>query len=120
MNIPPMMGPTKPGDLPLEKLAASPALSEDQKLKEASRQFESLLLRQILRDAQKPAFPSKFSDQSVTSTIFKDLLVGELADQISRSGDVGLARTLQVQLQQEYGEKNTEAQDPKNGPKGKS
>ena len=40
--------------LPLEQWAKSGQLSDEKKIGELSRQFEAILLRQILQSAQKP------------------------------------------------------------------
>ena len=72
-----------PTDLPLEKLATSKALTEEQKTSEMTRQFEAVLLRQILNDAQKPSFKSKYASTGVSSSIYQDLMVNQMADKIS-------------------------------------
>ena len=43
-------------NLPLDQLANNARLSEAQKVAEAGRQFEAVLLRQILGEGMKPAF----------------------------------------------------------------
>jgi len=85
-------------DLPLEKLAANPQLSQADKIAGASRQFEAIFLRQILANAQKPTFPSRFNPQSFSSGIYQDMLTTEVADQISRSGAFGFGQVLASQL----------------------
>ena len=40
--------------LPLESLAGNPNVSDKEKVGEVSRQFEAVLLRQILQDIRKP------------------------------------------------------------------
>jgi Rod binding domain-containing protein len=87
-----------PADVPLEKLATSKALNEEQKTSEMTRQFEAVLLRQILNDAQKPAFKSKYASTGVSSSIYQDLMVNQLADGISSSRTVGLAQELETQV----------------------
>jgi Rod binding domain-containing protein len=89
------------GDLasiPIQDLAANKALSEDQKIGEACRQFEAVMLRQILGQARQTVFHSKFNEDSTTSGIYQDMVTGQLADAISRNGSFGLARSLQAQL----------------------
>jgi flagellar protein FlgJ len=93
MNI----SPTQPAT-PLERLAHHPALSEQEKIAEASRQFEAVLLRQILAEAQKPLFKSKFTDHSFAADVYRDLTVQHLADALSRHGSFGLAQTLTAEL----------------------
>src|SRR5262245_54673025 len=84
--------------VPLERLANNPALSEAEKIKEASRQFEAIILRQILGQARKTVFHSKLNEESASAGIYQDMVTGQLADAISRSGSFGLARSLEVQL----------------------
>jgi Rod binding domain-containing protein len=85
-------------DIPLEKLAHSAGLSEDQKVAEAARQFEAALLRQILTESRKPVFHSTLTEKSAVTGIYDDLVTSQLADSISRSGEFGLARSLTSQL----------------------
>src|SRR5437660_703897 len=84
-------------DIPLEKLSSSKALTEEQKTSEMSRQFEAMLLRQVLSEAQKPAFKSK--DQAgVSNAIYQDMMVNQLADKISSSRSIGLSTELTKQF----------------------
>ncbi|MGD1019057.1 MAG: rod-binding protein [Verrucomicrobiia bacterium] len=85
-------------DIPLEKLAGNTSLTEEEKMGEVGRQFEAVLLRQILSEAQKPTFKSKYTDDSTASSIYRDMTVKQLADSMSRAGGLGLARTLNTQL----------------------
>ena len=85
-------------DLPLDRLATNSQLSEKEKIGELSRQFEAVLLRQILADAQKTIFHSKYSENSAASSIYQDMITNQLADDISKSGTVGLACSLNQQL----------------------
>jgi len=87
-------------DLPLEQLAGNSKLSEAEKVAEVSRQFEAVLLRQILGDAQKPAFASTMNPRSVASGVYQDMITQQLADSISRSGAFGLANSIKPQLEQ--------------------
>ena len=98
MEISPLNRPVQAADVPLEKLAANSHISKQEKVAEASRQFEAVLLRQILSNAQKPHFPSKFSNNSMASGIYRDLVTNQLADGISRSGVLGLATLFAKQL----------------------
>jgi Rod binding domain-containing protein len=82
-----------------DRLADNPALSERQKIGEASRQFEAILLRQILDSTQKPVIHSKFTDNSTAAGIYRDMITNQLADSISKSGTLGLAKTFESQLE---------------------
>jgi flagellar protein FlgJ len=99
MNATPIQPrPPAAPDVPFERLAASPNVSEETKVAEAARQFEALLLRQILAEARKPVHVSASTDRSATGAIYQDLVNSTLADCISRSGTLGLAQPLQHQL----------------------
>ncbi len=98
MNVTPFQRQIVASDIAPEQLAGNPRLTEKQKIAEASRQFEAVLLRQILGDAQKTVIPSEFSDNSTAAGIYQDLITKTLADNISKSGAFGLARTFAQQL----------------------
>ena len=101
MDLSPIQRPVKAADVPLERLANNPHLTEADKVAELSRQFEAILLRQILGEAQKTMLQSRFNPQSSASGIYQDMLTHELADKISRSGSFGLARSLEQQFAHE-------------------
>jgi peptidoglycan hydrolase FlgJ len=88
-------------DLPLDQLATNTHLSEKEKVGELSRQFEAVLLRQILAEAQKTVFRSKYTDDSTASSIYQDMITHQLADNISKSGTFGLAQSLNRQFTQQ-------------------
>jgi Rod binding domain-containing protein len=92
MNIPAVQPTVHAADVPLEHLAGNSHVSEKEKIAEACRQFEAILVGQILREAQP-----KIST-GVAGSIYQDLATTQLADAISRSGSFGLARTLSKQL----------------------
>ncbi|HWQ92198.1 MAG TPA: rod-binding protein [Clostridia bacterium] len=98
MNVSPFSPHLKAADLPPERLANNAALSQQEKIAEASRQFEAILLRQILASAQKPALSSSYADNSTAGSIYRDMITNELADSISKSGVLGLAQTFERQL----------------------
>lgn len=81
-------------NLPLDQLADNRSLTETQKVAEAGRQFEAVLLRQILGEAMKPVFKSEFTGQSAQAGIYQDMIVNQMADNLTRSGGVGLAANL--------------------------
>ena len=47
----------KAADVPLNELAANPHIPDSEKVAEVSRQFEAVLLRQILQEARKSGLP---------------------------------------------------------------
>jgi len=83
--------------LPLESLAANANISDTDKVAEVSRQFESVLLRQILQDIRKPLLARAEGDPTTTG-IYNDMINNQMADSISRAGGFGLAKSLAAQL----------------------
>lgn len=81
-----------------EKLAGNSQLTKQEKISEASRQFEAMLLRQILSDSQKTVIKSKYGDNSTSSAIYRDQITTQMADSISKSGTFGFAKTFSQQL----------------------
>ena len=98
MNAAPIQNKTSAADIPLDLIANNHHLSQEQKVAEVSRQFEALLLRQILQETQKTVIPSTYADNSTTAGIYHDMVINQIADNISKSGTLGLAQTLEQQL----------------------
>jgi flagellar protein FlgJ len=98
MEIAALTSKIKVADLPFEKLAANKNVPEQEKVAEACRQFEAVLLRQILQDTRKPVIHSSANPNSTSSGIYDDMVNNQLADKISRSGGFGLAKNLQAQV----------------------
>ncbi len=98
MQIQPLQHQVRASDLSLDKLASNPNVSEADKVREASRQFEAVLLRQILQESQKTGIKSKLSPNTAATDIYRDMINNELADGISKTGSFGLAHSLQSQL----------------------
>ena len=98
MNIAPIQSPASTANVPVESLAGNKNLTEQQKIAEASRQFEAIMLRQILNESQKPVITSEFTDNSTASGIYQDFISNTLADSISKSGTLGLAKIFERQL----------------------
>ena len=88
--------------LPLEQLAQNSKLSETEKIGELSRQFEAVLLRQILGQAQKTVIQSGPAENSAISGIYQDMISAQLADSISKTGSFGLAKSLQAELTRQW------------------
>ena len=102
--------------MPVERLAGNASVSQKDKVAELSRQFEAVLVRQILNDAQKPLIKSKLNPESTTASIHRDLLVNEMADQITRSGGLGFAHQLQHDLARQTKTEPAAPSQPKPAP----
>lgn len=83
--------------MPFDKLAGNPNIPQDEKIKEAARQFEAILLRQILGEARKTVIQSGNKDSNEKG-IYDDMINNQMADSISHSGSFGLAKSLEKQL----------------------
>ena len=101
MNISSIQPSIRSQDVQIENLAGNKNLSEQQKVGEVSRQFEAVMLRQILNDATKKMFVGDEGEESASKGIYQDIITNTLADSISRTGAFGLARSLSKQLQHE-------------------
>ena len=104
-------------NLSLDRIAASTQVPESQKIAEASRAFEALLLRQILSESQRPVFGSKSSGNSTSEGIYRDLIVNQMADDISKSGGFGVGKSLARELQHQLGGAKPAALDHANAKK---
>ena len=98
MDILPYHPRTKASDVPLEQLAGNQKISDRDKVAEVSRQFEAVLLRQILQETRKSSVTSSSSADATTSGIYDDMINNQLAESISRSGSFGLGKSLQGEL----------------------
>ena len=98
MNVQALHPHIKASDLPLRDLAANKHISDQEKVAEVSRQFEAVLLRQILQEARKSSVTPSSSADATTSGIYDDMINNQLADSISRSGSFGLGKSLQGEL----------------------
>jgi Rod binding domain-containing protein len=96
MHIQPHHGAAKVSQLPLQSLAGNPNISDEDKVAEVSRQFEAVLLRQIMQQAHKPTPDA--AGNSLSSDVYSDMINQQLAQSISQSGAFGLAKNLQGEL----------------------
>jgi Rod binding domain-containing protein len=98
MDVSPLNRPVDAAALPPEQLAGNTHVSEKEKLAAACQQFEAVLLRQVLEQSMKPTFSSSLVNDSATSGIYRDWMTSSLAEQISRSGALGLGTMFENQL----------------------
>ncbi len=103
MNVSPLQPHIDASNIAPEQLAKNPRLTDEQKVAEASRQFESILLKQILDASQKTVIKSKLNEDSTASGIYHDMVTSQLANSISKSGKFGLSKTFEQQLNRPHG-----------------
>ena len=86
----------------MARLASNASLSEREKVAAASRAFEAVLLRHILSEAQKPMFKSAVAGGGgLMADVYRDLITNQMAESISSGGSLGLATSLEAQLQRQ-------------------
>jgi Rod binding domain-containing protein len=111
MEVPRLDRSVQASDLPLERLVNSKQVSEQDKVGEACRQFEAVLLRQILSQAQKPLFKSSlFPSGGTANAIYEDMVTQQLADRISEGGTFGFASVLKREMSPASGDKTPGAE----------
>lgn len=103
MNVSPLQPKIDASTIAPERLANNSKLTDKQKLAEASRQFEAILLKQVLESSQKTVIKSKLNEESTSSGIYHDMVTTQLADSISKSGKFGLSQTFEHQLDHPHG-----------------
>jgi len=96
MDIAAISNQIRPADIDkLDPNSAAPA--DPAKIAKVSRQFESILLRQILGESMKPLLQAGPSGQ-----VYGYMLTDALAQKISDAGGLGLAHVLQAQLSKKH------------------
>ena len=109
MEIDSFQRPIAANEIPIDRLAANESLSEEEKLAGVSKHFEAIFLRQILMEGQKPLLNPKDPMGNSSNQIYRDMMVNHLADEISKSGSLGLAKFFQRQLTVKNNAENLEA-----------
>ena len=114
MNISPMPAAADDPNVPIEELAGNKHMTRQQKIHEASREFESIMLQQILSEMQKPVITSELTDNSTASGIYQDYISRALAESMSKSGAFGFAKIFEEQLSPHGSKPNGAASAPPN------
>ncbi len=116
METSPLQPRVVASNVPLNRLAQNESLTEQQKTGEVCRQFEAMLLRQILQESQKTVIPSSLTKDSAAKGIYQDMVTTQMADGISRAGSFGLANCLRSQLARQIPVRSPEASKPAANP----
>lgn len=80
----------------LSSANAEGAQDDPAKIAEAAKQFEGILLRQILSESMKPLL-----ENGPGAQVYGYFLTDSLADSIGKAGGLGLGHVLQTQLMKE-------------------
>ena len=84
----------------LGRLANHPHLKEEEKMEAVAKEFEVMLVKQVLKSAQQPLTESgsTFFPTQGTGAIYGDMMIDTLSGSVGRAGQLGLARLFQQQL----------------------
>lgn len=80
----------------------APGGKNDQGLKEACKEFETILLEQMLQSMRKTVNKSGLMQGGMAEDIFEDMLYEQYARKMSNSANLGLADMLYKQLSQKH------------------
>jgi len=82
----------------MDAVSASSPGSEAGKLKEASEQFEAILIRQYLNEALTPVLQDGSGGNESGAHLYQHMITDVLANQLSQGSSFGVASLLQMQL----------------------
>ena len=82
----------------LMEMAHSRHASEQQKAAAVSGQFESLLVKQYLKQALKPMFKGIFNENGGASGMYRHMFTDAMAESIAQGGGFGISSMLQMHL----------------------
>lgn len=82
----------------LMEMAHSRHASEQQKAAAVSGQFESLLVKQYLKQALKPMFKGIFDENGGASGMYRHMFTDAMAESIAQGGGFGISSMLQMHL----------------------
>lgn len=79
----------------LQTLHMRKDIPETEKTELVAREFERMMLRQVLKTSMKPMFGQNASTQSASSDIYQDLVTDALANSIGNGNTLSIAQQLQ-------------------------
>ena len=79
-------------------MAHSKHASENQKVAAVSQQFESVLIKQFLKEALKPMFKGVFNEDGNAHRLYRHFFTDAISESISSGGGFGISNILQQQL----------------------
>ena len=82
----------------LMEMAHSKHASESQKVAAVSQQFESVLVKQFLKEALKPMFKGVFNEDGNTHRMYRHFFTDAISESIASGGGFGISNILQQQL----------------------
>ena len=82
----------------LMEMAYSKHASEGQKVAAVSQQFESVLVKQFLKEALKPMFTGVFNEDDNAHRMYRHFFTDAISESIASGGGFGISNILQQQL----------------------
>lgn len=82
----------------LMEMAHSKHASESQKVAAVSQQFESVLVKQFLKEALKPMFKGVFNEDGNAHRMYRHFFTDAISESIASGGGFGISNILQQQL----------------------
>jgi len=95
----------------LMEMAHSRHASEKQKAAAVSGQFESLLVKQYLKQALKPMFKGIFNESGGASGMYRHMFTDAMAESIAQGGGFGISSMLQMHLNKKIDAEDAELID---------
>lgn len=85
----------------LLEMAYSKNTTHNQKVAAVSDQFESVLVKQFLKEALKPMFKGVFNEDGGAHRMYRHFFTDAISESIASGGGFGVSSILQQQLQQD-------------------
>jgi len=99
MNVQPTAPPASNAKLDqLRAMLDNPKLTREDKLQAAARQFETVMLREVVKQTMKPLVEGALTGEGAGQGIYEYFMHESLADGLSKGGGFGLADSLVQQL----------------------
>ena len=92
----------------LMDMAHSNHATEQQKNAAVSQQFESVLVKQFLKEALKPMFKGVFNEEGGAHRMYRHFFTDAISESIANGGGFGVSSILQQQLNQASMPKSSE------------
>ena len=88
----------------LLEMAHSNHTTQEQKVAAVSDQFESVLVKQFLKEALKPMFKGVFNEDGGAHRMYRHFFTDAISESIASGGGFGVSSILQQQLQSNVSE----------------
>ena len=88
----------------LLEMAHSKHTKKEQKVAAVSDQFESVLVKQFLKEALKPMFKGVFNEDGGAHRMYRHFFTDAISESIASGGGFGVSSILQQQLQSNVSE----------------